>query len=541
MEKTEKEVLGKRKRAIREKIDLIIKHKEAILLYCLIIFAIIFKLYYFFKTIDQAIWWDEGDYLAIAKEFIAHRPLPEWWSHFTAIRPLFMSFVWSFSFLIGLSEPVIRFLTLLIPSILTILLTYKIGKDLYNKNVGLIASAMLSVYWVHHFYTYRLLTDIPALFFGVLSVYFFWCKYITKKKNYGFYLSIAFGVIAFATRFPLALVIFSILLYLFITNGLKIFKDKTIWKGIGIGALMLSPYLVYFIYTKFRLFTFYFGEQAVSIKTPVWQAIKEIIPMIPTLLHSVWFIGLIVGIISLYKLFIGFDLVIKQKTRELNADLFVFLLAAINLAFYVFIIRAANDRWLLMFIFPVFLISAKGIDFIGNILKKYSKVISVIIVFTFVLWGMYQHIDHGHNLIISKVESYKEEKLAGLWLKENTPEDSKIIIASIVQNQYYSERQSYDFGNKNIKIENCQDLYGKLLETEECQTKTEKAFRQKVKDIDADYLVLHVFEPVFTPQWAYSYPQNHPGELTPLIGWADQNNNPLLVIYLFNKSAEIFN
>ena len=540
MKDTEKEVLEARKAKIKGKIGILLKNKEKYLLSALIIFSVIFKLYYFFVTIDQAIWWDEGDYLAIAKEFIANRELPEWWSHFTTIRPLFMPFVWSFSFLIGLSEPIIRFLTLLIPSILTILLTYKIGKDLYNKKVGLIASAMLSVYWVHHFYTYRLLTDIPALFFGVLSVYFFWSKYITEKKNYGFYLSIFFGVIAFATRFPLALVLLCIFLYLIITNGLKVFKDKTIWKGIGIGAILLSPYLIYFIYTKFRLFTFYFGEQAVSIKTPLWQSIKSTLPMIPSLTHGAWFVAMIIGIVSLYKLFIGFDLVIKQKTKELNADLFVFLLAIINLAFYIFIVRAANDRWLLMFIFPIFIISARGIDFVTEIIKKYSRILAAIIIIIFVIWGMYQQITHGHNLIMSKVDSYKEEKLAGLWLKENTPEDTKIITSSIVQNQYYSERQNYDFFSKTVDLSSCYDIYGRLLETEDCQKKTEEAFRQKVKDISADYMIIHVFEPVFTPQWAYSYPQRHPGELTPIIGWADQSNNPILVIYQFNKSAEVF-
>ena len=113
--------LKERKAKIRKKIEYIIKNKEKVLLYTLLAFVIILKLYYFSVTINQAVWWDEGDYLAVAKELTLDREDPEWWTHFTGMRPMLVPLIWAFLFLLNFGEPIIRFLTLLIPSILTII------------------------------------------------------------------------------------------------------------------------------------------------------------------------------------------------------------------------------------------------------------------------------------------------------------------------------------------------------------------------------------------------------------------------------------
>tara|TARA_Y100000310_G_scaffold334203_1_gene413374 strand:+ start:27 stop:749 length:723 start_codon:yes stop_codon:yes gene_type:complete len=236
---------------------------------------------------------------------------------------------------------------------------------------------------------------------------------------------------------------------------------------------------------------------------------------------------------SLYKLFIGFDLVFKQKTKELNSDYFIFLWAILTLFLYIVIVRAANDRWLLMLMPPLFYLSAKGIMILHNLVKKYSKSIAILIVLFLVFGGMYQHIDHNHKLIMSKTDTYQEEKLAGLWLKENTPEEARIVTASIVQNQYYSERQSYDFYTEKAKEIDCYDIYGNVKNTPDCLTKTEKFFEKKVKDIGADYMIIHIFEPVFTPPWAYSYPLRNPEKLEPIQAYLSADGSPILAIYKF--------
>ncbi len=539
VKKNEQKIFEQKKAKIRKKIEEIYQQRERYLLWILFIGVVLFKGYYFFKTLDQAVWWDEGDYLAVGKELFQGGARPEWWSHFTVIRPLLMPVTWGFLFFLHSPEWLVKMITLLIPSILSVFLLYKIGKDMYNSQVGFIAAIMLAVQWVHNFYTQRLLTDIPAMFLGLLAVYFFWSKYIKEKEAKGLYLAVIFGVLAFTARFPLALVLITIFLFLLLTKQKEFFKDKVVGKSMLWGAAVLSPYIIYFIVTKFQLFNFYFGDEAVSMKTPISSAFNTIMPIIPQLLESIWFWGFILGILTLYKLVIGLDVVLKQKTKKLNADLFIVLFTSIHLLFYVVILRAANDRWLLMLLPPLFLLSARGITSISDFVKEKSKLLALGIIVVFLIMGASQQIEHTNTLTLSKINSYQEEKLAGLWLKENTPEDAAVIVASIVQNQYYSERQSYDFYSKVTPHSDCYDIYGKLIETDECFAKTEESFRKKIKDIDADYMIIHVFEPVFTPPWIYSYPDRHPGEVE-LVKYYNQGNNLVLAIYKFNKDSAVF-
>jgi 4-amino-4-deoxy-L-arabinose transferase-like glycosyltransferase len=512
----------------KEKIKEFLKSKENLFLVLLMLSLTIVRLYYFFRLGAQPIWWDEGDYLAISKVWSLGMNTPEWWSHFTGMRPLFLPIIWTVFFKLGLGELSIRFFTILLPSLAAIYITYLLGKDLYNKKIGLISSLMMGVYWVFFFYSFRLLTDILSVCFGMLCVYFFWSFYIKKHKNFGLFLSIFFGVLAFSTRFPLALILITCIIYLLFIKKFSILKDKTVWKAAGFLLLCLSPYLIYFILTKFELFRFYFGESAISIKQPIaWH----IIPLIGSFLHSFWLIALLIGLLFLIPLISGFDIFLKQKNKSLNADFFVFLWLFIHLFFYIIIFRAANDRWLLMLMPAIFFIASKGIMFVYTFVKKYSKELAIVVIMILLLGGAYQNLKHGFELTEIKKNTYNEIKLGGLWLKENTPPDSKVITSSIVQNQYYSERQSYDFHTNDTIWKNCTDLYGKLSEEEYCQQETEKVFNEKLKRIKPDYLIVSVFEPVFTPQWAYTYPQKY--NLTPVVTFPQNSQQPMLVIYKF--------
>lgn len=524
------------KLSFKENLKNSLKRRENQILAIILAFAVIVRIYYFFRLGAQPIWWDEGDYLAIAKVWALGMPTPEWWSHFSTIRPLLLPIIWAGMFKIGLSEIILRFFTLLIPSIATVYLVYAVGRDLYNKKTGLIAALMISIYWVFMFYSFRLLTDIPAIFLGMLSIYFFWSKYITKGKNFGLYLSILFGVLAFTARFPLALVLISIAIYLLFTKKLALFKEKTIWKAVALGFVLLLPYFIYFIYTKFGLFTMYFGANANAIRatTSISNAVKDFGSLIPQLLHPVWFIFLIIGLVVLLSKFIFFDLIWKQTDKKFNGDLFVFILTIVHVFFFVAIIQFSNDRWVLMLMPGLFYISANGMLFIYRFIKKYEKNIALVFLLIVVLFGAYQQYQHTATLIDNKKDTYLEIKLAGEWLKANTLKDSKIITASIVQNQYYSERESYDF-NSNITLpENCTDPYGGLNTSETCQKLSEAGFNKKIAILKPDYMIVSVFEPVFTPQWAYTYPERY--NMTPVQGYVDQNKNPILIIYKFKSN-----
>lgn len=503
-----------------------LKDRQNVLLILLIAFTIIIRLYYFFKVGEQPIWWDEGDYLAIAKVWAEGMSTPEWWGHFTTMRPLLLPLLFAGLFKIGFNELIIRFFTLLVPSILSVYLIFLLGRDLYNSKHGLIAGVMMSVYWVFLFYSFRLLTDILSVCFGLLSLYFFWSLYIKKSRPMGLYLCVLFGVLGFSTRFPTALVPIVCALYLLVTRKFAVLKDKTLWKSLALFALIMLPYLIFFVSTKFYFLRFYFGENAVTVKQPIaWY----VIGMLPDLFHSVWFIVFLIGLSTFLPLFMGLDLIWKHKETALNSDIFVFLWTMVHLIFYVVILRGATDRWLLMVMPALFIISARGFVVIQQFFKAYSKQLGTIVVLLLLGWGFVQQALHANTLIVSKKETYKEVKLAGLWIKEHSLPTDAVITASVVQNQYYSERQSYDFRTDEHIWKSCTDPYGAVNSNNTCQQFTEESFDRKFTRIKPTYVIVSVFEPVFTPQWAYTYGPRH--NLTAVQTYLGTDNRPLLIIY----------
>lgn len=522
----------------QDKIKNWLKPKENKLLALLMVFTIIIRLYYFFKLGAQPIWWDEGDYLSIAKVWATGMDKPEWWGVFTGMRPLFIPLLWAAMMKIGLNEITIRFFTLFLPSVLTIYLIYAVGRDMYNKYVGLIAGTIMSVYWVHLFYSFRLLTDIPSLFFGMLIVYFFYSKYLVKGEKKGLYLAVLFGVIAFSARFPHALILVSCFVFLLFIQKSKFFKSKTNWKALGLVLLLLLPYIIYFIYTNFYAFQFVLANpDAKNFATPVSQAFKNIVlGLLPTLFgtdeagnkipiyKNIFLIFFFIGLASLYKLFLYFDIFWKQSDKRFNADFFIVLWILSQALFYIVLMRAANDRWLLMAIPALFLLTGKGFYIAWNYLKQYSKQFAIIAIIVLILLGGYSQVNHADALIMIKKDTYKEIKLAGEWLKENTPADAKIVTASIVQSQYYSERDTYNFYS---------------FETNE--TLTQPLFEEKVAKINPDYYIINVFQDSGTPAWAYTYPVEKNLEVVHAY-FASQEyeqiygvpaGSPMLVIYKF--------
>src|SRR3989338_11568945 len=104
------------------------------LIFCIILLlALTIRLIFFFQTYNQPVWWDEGEYLAMAKSFASNIPF-----NFNAQRGPLFSLVVAALFIIDASEPVVRFIAAVIPSLLVVVASYFLGSALYSKKTGLI-------------------------------------------------------------------------------------------------------------------------------------------------------------------------------------------------------------------------------------------------------------------------------------------------------------------------------------------------------------------------------------------------------------------
>ena len=213
------------------------------ILIVILIFALILRLKYL--TINQAVWYDEAEYLSVAKNWAFD--LTSYQLHY--VRPPLLPFLMAGLYKIGFGELAARVL-ILIFSIVGVLFTYIVGKNIFNKWVGLISTFIMSFFYLHLFYTARIMTDILSTTFWLVSIWFFWKGYVKKESKWYLWLLGPFLVMGLLTRFPFGLLVLIILGYLLITEGINFVKNKNLWIGAGLGVISIIPYAVWY-YIKY--------------------------------------------------------------------------------------------------------------------------------------------------------------------------------------------------------------------------------------------------------------------------------------------------
>lgn len=139
--------------------------------------------------------WDEAVYIGMGKFLFSSGQAGLWEPIRPILLPLLLGFLWK----IKLNPIFLGELLIIGFSTGVLILTYLLGKEVYNKTIGLIATALVAITPVFYLHSSLILTGIPATFFILLSLY------CLVKNN--FWLAGLFSGLAFLTRFPAGLII----------------------------------------------------------------------------------------------------------------------------------------------------------------------------------------------------------------------------------------------------------------------------------------------------------------------------------------------
>lgn len=474
----------------------------------ILIIAFIIRIYYFLLTKNQAVWWDESEYLVTAKHWALGVP----WD-VNAQRPILFPLLFTIFYKLGIPDIVGKFFFVLLPSLGVVLVSYFLAKEMYDKKIALITSTFMSIFYVLIFNTSRFHTDALGVFLGLLAIYFFYKGYVNQKSRKLILLVGVFLALNFATRLVAVLILFTILAYLILTTGLKFLKDKDLWLSLGFGLIPLGAYLLYNIISYNKIFAFtagYVRSEDIAVLTanpPAWYVFS----FISLFLGVVILIVFIVGLISCYKLIIGYDLVLKQKDKKSFADLFLILLMLIHIIWFVFIQRAAEDRWLLPMSFALFALTSKGLIIIYDNIKKYNKTASAISLAVILVFGAYHQLSLADNIIKAKIPTYAKEPQASEFLKLNTKTTESILSNNeVAPLAYHSERKIYGFPDKQEDV-----------------IKT-------IKQQQPKYLILTAYGP--TRSWTNEFLEKYKDSLKPVQAYTETYSGqevPVVIIYQF--------
>lgn len=473
----------------------------------IILFAVIIRLYYFILTKSQPLWWDEAEYINMARHFAFSADYV-----FDPIRQVLFPLIISFFLKISNTFFLPR-LFLLLLSLASVIGMYFLGKEIYDKKVGILSAFFMSIFYLNLFFTYRLLVDMHSLTFFIFSAFFFY-KYL--KDNSIKYLYIAAVLIAIGTLFKLstAFLLPAILIYFLITEKLNFLKKKEIWISALIFFLILSPYLIwgYFEFGGFVLLQSQEGIANHSYFQRLFTGGIGYLSLFPTYLSWAFLIIFLLGIASMYKLFFGFDILIKGKgeNSELKRNLFLILIFLAPLVFFSMMMAHNEDRYILNSFPAVFAISSFFILRSYDYIKKKNKFFAVILIIILLGFTASFQLKSADSLIKNKVNSYSEVRQAGLLIKEISNDSDIVMTSSYPQIKCYAERETINFPQTKKEFES-------LLSS-----------NKNIK-----FFIVSGFE--YHPEWAYSYPIDKKWPVVDAYFTDNSKTKPLLVVYKINN------
>jgi mannosyltransferase len=323
------------------------------MIFIVLIFGLILRLI----SINQSFWIDEATSALTTKMNLAdffgkfmpgdfHPPL-----YYVALR------LWAAVF--GNTEIALRSMSIVF-ALLTIYLTYLIGKELVNKKVGIIAALLLATSGLHIYYSQEARMYAMSTFLVALTVYFF-TKILHKSRGGDWIVfGTLWGVIGLTDYLPL-LILPVFWIYVVLTNRKLLSKLFVSHIILGVFALLWSPIFIKQLSSGIN----------VAHTSPSWVAvlgtfsIKDIL-LIPIkfALGRVGFESKFVyaGVVGFVFLIFGFLLFRSIRLIKQIRLFYLWLLVPFSLALIISIKLPILNYFRFIFLLPAFyLIIASGV------------------------------------------------------------------------------------------------------------------------------------------------------------------------------------
>ncbi len=154
----------------------------------IIAFALLLRLFFAFSW--HEIWWDSGVYIGMGK-YIFSGGESGLWEH---IRPPFVPFVLGVFWILNLDPVLFGRLFEIFLFCGIVWLTYLLAKEWFDERTALLSALIISLSPIFFYLSFHQYTEIPAVFFILLSIYLF-------VKNRSIWSGIVLGL-AFLSKFP---------------------------------------------------------------------------------------------------------------------------------------------------------------------------------------------------------------------------------------------------------------------------------------------------------------------------------------------------
>lgn len=225
----------------------------------------------------------------------------------------------------------------------------------------------------------------------------------------------------------------------------------------------------------------------------------------------------------IFELVIGFDLLFKNKEKQLRSNLLLLLafivpfLYIVSIGYGVYI----EERYLFLMYPLMFIIGGKGLYMLFERTKKYNKPIAIAVLVIFLTMGLYQNITHADDIIKNKKTSFIQVKQAGEWMNQNSdPNDLVYAFHTHAELQYAADRRV-----KGIPGNTPQELL------------------EKIREEKPKFVVVNIFANIDpASEWKISFPYMNPQifKLERSYGPFIDKEKKLPILSIFSINPELY-
>jgi len=422
-----------------------IKNKDLFYLIVILVAALIIRIFYLVISKGQVLWWDEAEYMSTAKHWAFGIPY-----NINEQRPPIFQLLAAGLLKFGFGETALKFLLVVLPSVALVWVTYLLGKEMFERKVGLIAAFGTSIVWSILFWSVRFQPDFFSVTLQMLALLFFWRFIKSNSPKLAIYTGL-FSVVAFYFKISALLVPLSILIFSLYYEGWKVVFKKNYWIIAVSFIVGLIPFMVWQIVSFGNPLAFgvsYSGEFNEG-RSLGWMTLD----FYPYFLKSVTFVFFIAGLaMALWKIAIRTDLLYKDKTIRKDPHIFSVIVLLVISCFYIFYIKGTiEDRWVFLIIPFSFFFAGEVIVFTMNKIGERSKIFAVLIIIIYLLMFAIPQLNHTTDLINNKKSTYLPIKEASIIIRDNSEPEDKILSVSYTQATTYSEREVIPYPRMDIE------------------------------------------------------------------------------------------
>ena len=394
--------------------------------------------------VTQVEWWDSTIYLTEAQRIASGIA---WAPPYERHRAPLLPWIGALSYGAGLDEAGI-YLANVVFAVGTVWLVFRAGELLFGRRAGLVSGFLMAVSWESLFFTQRVLTETPALFFWTLAIVVYAEAAVRGRSAWLPFLGPAVAL-AFLAHFRAAAIVLALAPHFVVAGTWRRLRQREVLASIALGLLGLASYVAFSARrwgAPLELLRSYQVKRLGSIGTAQLGVFARYLEYVPSYLGSFLF-ALLLGTLAFALGGALLSLAQRRDPRSAPARLHLGVLLAglilVPLAVPGFF-EKFHHRLGVLCLPGLFLVLGAAVARIEAWVRVQSVAVARACVAAVLAVAATQQLATADAWLHAEGTSYLSVKDAGLWVGERAAAGAVIVTTSWPQVNFYAERPAAD-------------------------------------------------------------------------------------------------